>query len=353
MEDTDKTVIGMAPIEVQPSMIVLRGSDGTEIELHGEMIVGRSADCEITVDDSRVSRKHAAFSISDGIVNLEDLKSANGTYVNGQRLEAQTVLADGDTIAFDNNIFTLLLNIEGSVASDRVEEADTDATMVGMAPADLPTNPPPTQSPPVQDPAPTAAVEEVKAELKLPGSWDETEGVDGTQLLQVSDLPNMSDALQSAAAGVDSDMPHLVITTATGSQMVELSVDGDTSVWEIGREPGCEILIDDASVSSKHAQLVFNKGRWRMVNMVSTNGIFVNGEKKLSAYLAEGDEVQLGAVNLMFRAGSSATAGATSGTAGASADAQEGSSGGGSTKALIAVVVLLVLAAGGYVLLGS
>ncbi|MFK8019903.1 MAG: FHA domain-containing protein [Pseudomonadales bacterium] len=351
MEDTDKTVIGMAPIEIQPSIIVLRDSDGTEIELQGEMIVGRSDDCDITVDDSRVSRKHAAISMSDSIVSLEDLKSANGTYVNGQRLQGRTVLADGDTIAFDNNVFTLLMNTAGSAASENVAEADPDATMIGMAPVDLPASPEPTEPPPVQEPAPAAPVEEVKADLKLPGSWDEAEGVDGTQLLQVSDLPNMSDALQTAAAGVDSDMPHLVITTATGSQVVELSVDGDTSVWEIGREPGCEIVIDDASVSSKHAQLVFNKGRWRMVNMVSTNGIFVNGEKKLSAYLAEGDEVQLGAVNLMFRAGSSVAVGATAGTASSSADSQE-NAGAGMTKPLIAVVVLLVLAGGAFVLFG-
>lgn len=341
MDDPDKTVIGIALPTVEPSSIILRDSQGAEFEVLGDMTVGRGSDCDITIDDGRVSRKHATISVSDGDLTIEDLGSANGTYVNSERLQGQATLKDGDTVAFDNNVFTLLIAKPGADGA-KDEAVDPDATMIGMAP------------PPAPEPKPAVAEEALKADppkadepkvdLKLPGSWDESEGVDGTQLLQIPDLPDMSEALQAAAAGVDSNAPHLVVTTATGSQMVELSVgaSNDTSVWEIGREQTCEVVIDDPSVSSKHAQLVFSKGRWRMVNMVSTNGIFVNGEKKLSAYLAEGDVVQLGAVKLMFRAGS--TAGSSSSSS-AGAVAEKDSMGGSVVKIVIPIIVLALLGA--------
>jgi hypothetical protein len=49
--------------------------------------VGRGAECDVLLDDSRVSRVHARVSLSNGTFVLEDLKSANGCYLNGQRVQ--------------------------------------------------------------------------------------------------------------------------------------------------------------------------------------------------------------------------------------------------------------------------
>ncbi len=332
MEDVDKTVIGVAVSAENASSsaesIRLIAADGTEFELSGEMSIGRSDDCDITVNDSRVSRKHARIAVENGKVVLEDLGSANGTYINGQRLEGQQELSSGDGIAFDNAQFTFQV---GDAPSEPEEAAtDPNATMIGSAP-------PPAVEPPAPEP-------EVVSEKSVPGSWDDSQGVEGTQLMQAPDMPELSEALQSAAATADTDLPHLIISTATGNQIVELSVSADdaASVWEIGRETGCDIVVADPSVSSKHAQLVCKNGRWRMVNMVSTNGIFVNGEKKLSAYLSDGDEVQLGAVKLLFKAGANQAAVSSSAskqTTGSS------TSSGMNVKAIVAVLVLVLIGA--------
>jgi uncharacterized RDD family membrane protein YckC len=65
----------------------------------GESIVGRSRTAQVHVPDSTVSRQHARL-ITGGLgdVQVEDLGSSNGTYVNGERIEGRRRLADGDRI---------------------------------------------------------------------------------------------------------------------------------------------------------------------------------------------------------------------------------------------------------------
>ncbi|MCB0307823.1 MAG: sigma 54-interacting transcriptional regulator [Bdellovibrionales bacterium] len=62
-----------------------------------------------------------------------------------------------------------------------------------------------------------------------------------------------------------------------------------------GREPGAEILLNDTQVSRKHAEFVTAEGETKIVDLNSTNGTFVNGDRvALDCVLAEGDEIQLG-----------------------------------------------------------
>jgi diguanylate cyclase (GGDEF)-like protein len=61
--------------------------------------IGRSQDCELWLGDDGVSRKHARIFQQDGAYQIEDTESANGTFVQGQRVRSQ-VLRDGDVIQF-------------------------------------------------------------------------------------------------------------------------------------------------------------------------------------------------------------------------------------------------------------
>jgi pSer/pThr/pTyr-binding forkhead associated (FHA) protein len=120
-----------------------------------------------------------------------------------------------------------------------------------------------------------------------------------------------------------SDLPHLIIITPSSPQQVlELEPAGgeEADVWEIGREESCQIAIPEASVSARHAQLIHQNGRWRLVNLVSANGIYVNGKKRLTAFLADGDEIKLGMAALIFKAGSGAAVAAAPTSSGRSAD---------------------------------
>jgi len=63
------------------------------------LLIGRGSDCGVVVADRQVSRHHARIRLStEGVFTLEDLKSKNGTHVNGVALEAPYRLVDGDVI---------------------------------------------------------------------------------------------------------------------------------------------------------------------------------------------------------------------------------------------------------------
>ncbi len=69
----------------------------------GEMVLGRSSDAEIQVEDDGISRKHAkVMRGSNGQFQLVDLGSTNGTYLNGTRTQVAG-LVDGDKIQIGSN----------------------------------------------------------------------------------------------------------------------------------------------------------------------------------------------------------------------------------------------------------
>lgn len=82
----------------RPGTIVMPSGDRIEMA-EGKNIIGRLADCAVTVNDANVSRRHAQIHRSGSGFVISDLGSTNGTYVNGDRLIADHRLADGDIIS--------------------------------------------------------------------------------------------------------------------------------------------------------------------------------------------------------------------------------------------------------------
>ena len=72
--------------------------DGQRYLLTGPVtVVGRGTEADIVVDDSGISRRHLELRVTPGGTVATDLGSTNGTYVEGHRTEAATLL-DGNTI---------------------------------------------------------------------------------------------------------------------------------------------------------------------------------------------------------------------------------------------------------------
>ncbi|QDU60922.1 Phosphoserine phosphatase RsbU [Planctomycetes bacterium Pan216] len=111
------------------SIHLLNGNNaGQRVELTTETVrMGRHPDCEVVIDASSVSRFHARL-IRDGDQYLiEDLKSRNGTYVNGQRVEGTVPLRDNDRVKICETL--LVYNGIGSTSPStgipqRPEESD-------------------------------------------------------------------------------------------------------------------------------------------------------------------------------------------------------------------------------------
>lgn len=72
---------------------------GRQIAVDHEIVIGRGADSDLVLDDSQVSRRHARVApLSEGAALVEDLGSANGTYVNGDQLYGPARLDPGDEL---------------------------------------------------------------------------------------------------------------------------------------------------------------------------------------------------------------------------------------------------------------
>lgn len=73
----------------------------------GEFIIGRSDECQLSLDDPLVSRKHAVLRVrSDGVV-LQDLGSRNGVVLNGTKINGEHGIEPGDKIGIGSQEMTL------------------------------------------------------------------------------------------------------------------------------------------------------------------------------------------------------------------------------------------------------
>jgi len=83
---------------------------GQEISVERDMLVGRHQDAEILLQSTDISRKHAALLFRDDHIWVKDLKSTNGTFVNGERVEQEQEieLHDGDMLQFASFMFMIL-----------------------------------------------------------------------------------------------------------------------------------------------------------------------------------------------------------------------------------------------------
>jgi pSer/pThr/pTyr-binding forkhead associated (FHA) protein len=72
-------------------------ADGRSFDVSGELVLGR-VEADISLDDEEVSRRHALVRRAAGEIELLDLGSRNGTWVNGVRISSPTLLAHGDDV---------------------------------------------------------------------------------------------------------------------------------------------------------------------------------------------------------------------------------------------------------------
>lgn len=86
-------------------------------ELGDTVLIGRSADTQVTIPDKSISRHHARITQSDEGFFVEDLGSTNGTFVNGRRI-SRKLLKDGDEIRLRKTIFRFRAEMPKAKSTD-------------------------------------------------------------------------------------------------------------------------------------------------------------------------------------------------------------------------------------------
>ena len=233
-------------------------TDGREYVITGTSLVfGREAGCDVVVAGKDVSRRHAEIVQTPKGYLLVD-SSTNGTFVNEERIGGQRILARADVIRLGDEQFRFYTDVAAAPtasAAPPAERADerlkhTVHGMEAVAPPSSPSTPPPSPPPPAARPA---------------------------------------------------SPPPLATFLVRAGALAGQRLTVRTPIVNVGRADYNDVVVPDPSVSTSHAKLQRREGVWVLVDLDSTNGTFVDGERvKGDAPLAPGAMVRLGDVQLVF-----------------------------------------------------
>ena len=83
-----------------------------------EIVIGRGSEFDMVLDEDMVSRRHAKIATFHGQIVLQDLKSTNGTFVNGERTSVAR-LKVGDKVLVGTSVMELIRTDEASASGER------------------------------------------------------------------------------------------------------------------------------------------------------------------------------------------------------------------------------------------
>jgi pSer/pThr/pTyr-binding forkhead associated (FHA) protein len=104
-----------------------------------------------------------------------------------------------------------------------------------------------------------------------------------------------------ASAMVARPAPGRYLAIEDGGEIVLFALgEREGMTLRIGRSTAADIVLDDASVSRRHAVIVHRGGRTMILDDRSLNGVFVNGERVGEAVLNDGDGIAIGHVSARY-----------------------------------------------------
>jgi membrane-bound lytic murein transglycosylase D len=126
------------------SPVILRVtlSDGTNLHFTQAFTVGRHPNCDISIKDGVVSRRHAGIVWENGDWWIQDLNSANGVFVNGQRIDRATLFGMG-RIQLGAGGPTLFFDIEAPPSPSPIDQPPIQPPQAKTAATTLSANEPP------------------------------------------------------------------------------------------------------------------------------------------------------------------------------------------------------------------
>ena len=230
-----------------PEVVLYLGDKvlGTFSLAGGELTIGRVSGNGIVIDNAGVSRRHGVIRVKEDKVVLEDLGSANGTFVKGEKIES-CELHDGDEIVIVKHRLVYRIPKE-------------------------------TDAPPKAEPAADAG--------------QKTMYIDQAALAQAMGAKPGPARTETAAAL----RPRLILPDLKKFALEEDEVT-------LGSAASCQIHLSGMFVGKEHAKIVRTKdGQFKIQHLSGMAGTRVNGEKISEHVLKHGDEIEVGKQKLLFR----------------------------------------------------
>jgi pSer/pThr/pTyr-binding forkhead associated (FHA) protein len=273
-------------------------TDGREYTIGGAPLTfGREAGSDIVVPNKDVSRHHAEIlATPQGYVVVDS--STNGTFVNGERIEGQRVLARADVIRVGDHDFRFYADAAAPPApapAPTPVSPPPPPTPAPEAKHTVPTPPPPPPPRPLSGPSTPAPGASQRLNDTMMGA--PVGGASAPRPAVPAPPPPAAPPRPSATASAPPLATILVRTGALKGNRLPIRVP----VVNIGRADYNDLVIPDDSVSSAHAKLQRREGMWVLTDLASTNGTMVDGEKVTGeSVLSPGATVRLGEVSLLF-----------------------------------------------------
>lgn len=242
-------------------------TDGREYQVGDLLVFGRDASSDVVVTGSEVSRTHAEIRRSGGGYLLVDA-SANGTYVNAERVEGERVLARADVIRIGPDEFRFYS-----------ETPKPSAPSPAPRPASVPASAFRTAEGPATPPAGAAH--------RL---FDTMHGLPAT--------PQPQPAIPDTAFRPAMPLASLLVRSGT---LKGKRLPVRAPVVNIGRADYNDLVLPEPSVSTAHAKLQRRDGVWVLADLGSTNGTFIEGEPVTDETpLTPGATIKFGEVAVLF-----------------------------------------------------
>ena len=264
--------------------VLIKVANGKQVTLKPEMIAGRQAECDLHLVEGHASRRHARITLVGTDVWVEDLQSANGTFINGTRVADRVKLTNGDRVRFD------------------VEEFDFRGPPAPAAVLD--------ESKTVFRAAEPAAIDAASGgAARRPGAWADPDAMgdagNKTRFIEPSQLKQMMSTGSQPYYESQVDGPHLqVVSGKRAGISIRLTVgEAGRREWTVGSDPAREVQLLDSGVSALHSRIVNEGARWKVLDQMSANGTFVNDKRTNVSYLASGDRLRFGPVECVFHSG--------------------------------------------------
>ncbi|MCB9113279.1 MAG: FHA domain-containing protein, partial [Anaerolineales bacterium] len=300
-----------------------------------EVVVGREDDVDFTIPSPTVSRRHARFVREGDVYMLEDLGSSNGTFVNGKKISQRVPLHSGDEIRL-GRVITLGYEapeaekdpMATSVSSKPAKPIGSMQTVIGEEPLiskaftgapelviAIAGEDPQTHSLSKQSitigrvpgndiVVPSQIVSSRHARLeKADGGYKvsvlpeaknpvlfEGRPLEGSRILRHGDILRIG----SLDPGMMVTLTYNIPGAAPKTVEQAIAFDGKDLI-QIGRDPSNDVVLSSPSVSRFHAQLERVGQRYRVTDLRSSNGTFVNDERVEGAvWLKPEDTIRIG-----------------------------------------------------------
>ena len=262
------------------------------------LVFGRDASCDVVVAQNEVSRRHAEIVPGEQGYMLRDT-SANGVYVNGERVQGSAKLARADIVRIGTEEFRFYADVLAptpptsmpatpaapKAATPAPAPATGDLLEMELLPEAVITPTPPASAPPVPPPS-HAASEPATAPMPMP----------------VAKPPAAAPSTPVAAPKAKDPRPVVAVLESLNEGPGKgTRYELHTSLGHIGRGAHNDVRLSDESVSETHAKLQKREDGWYVVDMDSTNGTYVGGSRVIGEKRIEGaPDVRFGGMKFRF-----------------------------------------------------